>query len=121
MDLQAADFQEVFSTNAVGPFLVVQQFVQQGLLGGPTRSTVVNISSIMSSHADPTISSVTPGGYAYRYGGLGGVLFQSLRPAPHAPGGTNIDLLRAACSCHCTQGVQGRAQHHKQSPCHGTS
>lgn len=65
MDLEAADFQEVFNTNTVGPFLVVQQVVKQGLLG-PPGSTVVNISSIMSSHADPTISSVTPGGYAYR-------------------------------------------------------
>lgn len=67
MDLEAADFQEVFNTNTVGPFLVVQQLVKQGLLG-PPGSTVINITSIMSSHADQTISSVTPGGYAYRWG-----------------------------------------------------
>lgn len=65
MDLEAADFHSAFNTNAVGPFLVVQSFLKQGLLG-PPGSTVVNISSIMSSHGDPTISSTTPGGYAYR-------------------------------------------------------
>lgn len=65
MDLEAADFHTVFNTNAVGPFLVVQSFLKQGLLG-PPGSTVANVSSIMASHGDPTISSTTPGGYAYR-------------------------------------------------------
>jgi hypothetical protein len=65
MDFEAADFQAVFNTNAVGPFLVVQSLLKQGLLG-PPGSTIVNVTSIMASHGDPTISSVTPGGYAYR-------------------------------------------------------
>jgi NAD(P)-dependent dehydrogenase (short-subunit alcohol dehydrogenase family) len=65
VDFEATDFQAVFNANAVGPFLVVQNLLKQGLLG-PPGSTVVNITSIMASHGDPTISSVTPGGYAYR-------------------------------------------------------
>eukprot|EP00775_Hariotina_reticulata_P011289 gene11289-11439_t len=64
-DLEAADFQYAFQTNTVGPFLVIQQLLKQGLLG-PPGSLVVNITSIMSSHGDQTVSSVTPGGYAYR-------------------------------------------------------
>jgi NAD(P)-dependent dehydrogenase (short-subunit alcohol dehydrogenase family) len=72
MELEAHDFIATFSTNAVGPFLVVQQLLQAGLLG-PPGSLVVNISSIMASHGDPSISSVTPGGYAYRWVGGAGV------------------------------------------------
>ncbi|GFH27717.1 uncharacterized protein HaLaN_26087, partial [Haematococcus lacustris] len=52
-------------TNAMGPFFVTQQLVKAGLLG-PPGSLVVNITSIMSSHGDQTVSSVTGGGYAYR-------------------------------------------------------
>jgi NAD(P)-dependent dehydrogenase (short-subunit alcohol dehydrogenase family) len=65
MDLTADDFVSVYNTNTVGLFLVVQNFMKQGLLGAP-GSTVVNVTSIMASHGDPTISSTTPGGYAYR-------------------------------------------------------
>jgi NAD(P)-dependent dehydrogenase (short-subunit alcohol dehydrogenase family) len=65
MDFEASDFHTVFNTNAVGPFLVVQSFLKQGLLG-PPGSTVANVSSIMASHQDAVISSATPGGYAYR-------------------------------------------------------
>eukprot|EP00197_Chlamydomonas_leiostraca_P002004 CAMPEP_0202857610 /NCGR_PEP_ID=MMETSP1391-20130828/485_1 /ASSEMBLY_ACC=CAM_ASM_000867 /TAXON_ID=1034604 /ORGANISM="Chlamydomonas leiostraca, Strain SAG 11-49" /LENGTH=247 /DNA_ID=CAMNT_0049536429 /DNA_START=124 /DNA_END=867 /DNA_ORIENTATION=- len=59
------DFTEVFKTNTLGPFMVVQQLHKQGLLG-PPRSLVVNVTTIMASHGDPTVSGVTPGGYAYR-------------------------------------------------------
>eukprot|EP00878_Enallax_costatus_P043903 GHUV01052007.1.p1 GENE.GHUV01052007.1~~GHUV01052007.1.p1 ORF type:complete len:177 (+),score=24.99 GHUV01052007.1:451-981(+) len=59
------DFTNVFQTNTIGPFLVVQQLLHQELLG-PPGSLIVNITSIMSSHGDQTVSSVTPGGYAYR-------------------------------------------------------
>jgi NAD(P)-dependent dehydrogenase (short-subunit alcohol dehydrogenase family) len=68
-DLEASDFHYAFQTNTVGPFLVVQQLLKQGLLG-PPGSLVVNITSIMASHGDQTISSVTPGGYAYRFVGM---------------------------------------------------
>ncbi|KAF6260680.1 hypothetical protein COO60DRAFT_1294220 [Scenedesmus sp. NREL 46B-D3] len=64
-EFEAEDFMTVFQTNTVGPFLVVQQLLKQGLLG-PPGSLVVNVSSIMASHGDETVSSVTPGGYAYR-------------------------------------------------------
>eukprot|EP00882_Tetradesmus_deserticola_P012566 GHRQ01013319.1.p1 GENE.GHRQ01013319.1~~GHRQ01013319.1.p1 ORF type:complete len:240 (+),score=98.75 GHRQ01013319.1:569-1288(+) len=64
-EFEADDFITVFQTNAVGPFLVVQQLLKQRLLG-PPGSLVVNVSSIMASHGDETVSSVTPGGYAYR-------------------------------------------------------
>lgn len=30
------------------------------------QSLVVNVSSIVGSNTDPTVSAVTPGGYAYR-------------------------------------------------------
>jgi NAD(P)-dependent dehydrogenase (short-subunit alcohol dehydrogenase family) len=64
-EFEADDFMTVFQTNTVGPFLVVQQLLKQGLLG-PPGSLVVNVSSIMASHGDETVSGVTPGGYAYR-------------------------------------------------------
>lgn len=64
-EFEAEDFMTVFQTNAVGPFLVVQQLLKQGLLG-PPGSLVVNVSSIMASHGDETVSGITPGGYAYR-------------------------------------------------------
>jgi NAD(P)-dependent dehydrogenase (short-subunit alcohol dehydrogenase family) len=67
LELEAADFLEAFSTNTVGPFLVVQQLVKHRLLGGPPGSTVVNVSSIMASHGDQTVSSAAGGGYAYRW------------------------------------------------------
>lgn len=67
--LPQEDFLPVFAANTVGPFLVVQQLLAQGLLGAPGgRSTVVNITSIMGSNTDPTISAVTPGAFAYRSG-----------------------------------------------------
>ncbi|GFR49539.1 hypothetical protein Agub_g11583 [Astrephomene gubernaculifera] len=71
-ELTAEDFQAAFQTNSMGPFFVLQQLLKQGLLGCPAPgqpgagSLVVNISSIMGSNADPTVSAVTPGGYAYR-------------------------------------------------------
>jgi len=46
---------------------VTQQLHKHGLLGQPGSSLVVNITSIMSSHGDPSVSSVTKGGYSYRY------------------------------------------------------
>lgn len=64
-DFTPEDFSSVFQTNTIGPFMVVQQLLQQELLG-PPGSLIVNITSIMSSHGDQTVSSVTPGGYAYR-------------------------------------------------------
>jgi NAD(P)-dependent dehydrogenase (short-subunit alcohol dehydrogenase family) len=64
-EFEAEDFMSVFQTNTVGPFLVVQQLLKKGLLG-PPGSLVVNVSSIMASHGDETVSGVTPGGYAYR-------------------------------------------------------
>jgi NAD(P)-dependent dehydrogenase (short-subunit alcohol dehydrogenase family) len=67
-EFEAEDFMAVFQTNTVGPFLVVQQLLKQGLLG-PPGSLVVNVSSIMASHGDETVSGVTPGGYAYRWAG----------------------------------------------------
>jgi NAD(P)-dependent dehydrogenase (short-subunit alcohol dehydrogenase family) len=63
-DYSAEDFLQPYLTNAVGPFIVVQQLQKQGLLANP--SLVVNISSIVASHGDPTVSSVVGGGYAYR-------------------------------------------------------
>lgn len=64
-ELEASDFHTAFATNTVGPFLVVQQLLAQGLLG-PPGSLIVNISSIMASNADETVSGATGGGYAYR-------------------------------------------------------
>ncbi|GBF88259.1 hypothetical protein Rsub_00971 [Raphidocelis subcapitata] len=66
-EFRQADFLPVFATNAVGPFLVTQQLLRRGLLGAPGGpSTVVNVSSIMGSHGDTTISAVTPGAFSYR-------------------------------------------------------
>jgi NAD(P)-dependent dehydrogenase (short-subunit alcohol dehydrogenase family) len=65
-DLTDEDFATAFAANAVGPFLVIQQLRRVRLLAGGKPSLVANMSSIMASHGDPTISSVTPGGYAYR-------------------------------------------------------
>jgi NAD(P)-dependent dehydrogenase (short-subunit alcohol dehydrogenase family) len=65
LDLEASDFLHAFNTNTVGPFLVVQQLVRHKLLG-PPGSTVANISSIVASHGDQTVSSAAGGGYAYR-------------------------------------------------------
>lgn len=64
-DFTSEDFSTVFQTNTIGPFLVIQQLLQQELLG-PPGTLIVNITSIMSSHGDHTVSSTTPGGYAYR-------------------------------------------------------
>ncbi|KIY96373.1 C-factor [Monoraphidium neglectum] len=64
-EFTAADFLPVFMTNSVGPFLVIQQLLARQLLG-PPGSLVVNVSSIMGSNSDPTVSAVTPGAYAYR-------------------------------------------------------
>ncbi|PNW76340.1 hypothetical protein CHLRE_12g549852v5 [Chlamydomonas reinhardtii] len=86
LDLQEfteADFLLAFHTNTLGPFFVVQQLLKQGLLGlppvpAPTEpgappppapapvALVANISSIMGSNTDPTVSTVTKGGFAYR-------------------------------------------------------
>lgn len=66
-EFTADDLTSVFTTNTVGPFLVVQQLLAAGLLGLPGGpSLVVNVSSVMASHGDQAVSSVTPGGYAYR-------------------------------------------------------
>lgn len=86
-EFTAADFAPVFAANATGPFLVVQAMLAEGLLGDgsggkgdggdngsdgdkkrTTRpsSLVANVSSIMASNTDPTISAVTPGAFAYR-------------------------------------------------------
>lgn len=63
-EFTAEDFTAPFAANAVGPFLVTQQVYKQGLLQG--KSLVVNMSSIMASQGDPTVSGVTGSGYAYR-------------------------------------------------------
>ena len=65
-DYTAEDFLQPYITNAVGPFLVVQQLQKQGLFAKP--ALVVNITSIMASHGDQTVSSAAGGGYAYRWG-----------------------------------------------------
>ena len=70
-EFTAADFAPVFATNSVGPFLVVQQLLARQLLG-PPGSVVVNVSSILASNRDPTVSAVTPGAYAYRCAAGGG-------------------------------------------------
>jgi NAD(P)-dependent dehydrogenase (short-subunit alcohol dehydrogenase family) len=85
------DFLSNFTTNAMGPFFVIQQLHKQGLLGhapaaadnaadgaaqqpsppqfpSPGGSLVVSISSVMGSQQDPTISSKLGGRYAYRWG-----------------------------------------------------
>lgn len=80
-----ADFLPVYAANAAGPFLVVQALLGRGLLGHPPEgadggaaggggggaagkrtSLVANVSSIMGSNADPTVSGVTPGAFSYR-------------------------------------------------------
>mmetsp|Transcript_14159 Transcript_14159/g.38340 ORF Transcript_14159/g.38340 Transcript_14159/m.38340 type:complete len:151 (-) Transcript_14159:445-897(-) len=70
-----------FQTNAVGPFLVVQQLLAAGLIGSPSAENldtsvqqqqegcstlIANISSIVASHGDQEVSSKMGGGYAYR-------------------------------------------------------
>jgi len=42
--------------------------MSQGLLGAPGGSSlVVNVSSIMASHSDESVSAVTPGAFSYRW------------------------------------------------------
>ncbi|KAF5832907.1 hypothetical protein DUNSADRAFT_11019 [Dunaliella salina] len=72
-------------TNAVGPFLVVQQLLARGLIGSPPAQNlgvsaekqqqqhgegcstlIANISSIVASQGDQEVSSKMGGGYAYR-------------------------------------------------------
>ncbi|KXZ53441.1 hypothetical protein GPECTOR_7g1339 [Gonium pectorale] len=80
------DFLFAFHTNTLGPFFTVQQLLKQGLLGAPApapadpsspagpaeaphpepTSLVANISSIVGSNTDPTVSAVSRGGFAYR-------------------------------------------------------
>jgi hypothetical protein len=58
----------------VGPYLVVQSLVRQGLLGGavpadpsaPPASLIVSLSTIVSSMTEPTVSASTKSGYGYR-------------------------------------------------------
>ena len=50
----------------LGPFFVIQQLLKQGLLGGETPTLLVNMSTVVASHGDQAVSSVTGGGYAYR-------------------------------------------------------
>ncbi|KAG2438435.1 hypothetical protein HYH02_010890 [Chlamydomonas schloesseri] len=82
-DFTEEDFLLAFHTNTLGPFFVVQQLIKQGLLGlppppAPTEpgapappnpapvALVANISSIVGSNTDPTVSAVSKGGFAYR-------------------------------------------------------
>ena len=65
-DFTQADLLPVFAANAAGPFLVTQQLLGDGLLG-PPGSLVVNVSSIMGSCGDATVSASTPGAFAYRW------------------------------------------------------
>lgn len=57
-------------TNAMGPFFVTQQLLKQGLIG-PPGTLVVQISSIVASHGDLTVSSVSGGAWG-RYAPVGG-------------------------------------------------
>ncbi|MEW5314871.1 MAG: hypothetical protein WDW38_006335 [Sanguina aurantia] len=92
-ELTAEDMLYAFKVNALGPFLCVQQLCNRGLLGSvpstgspspppaaaapatpeqlplrspSTTSLIVNISSIVASHGDTTVSATSPSGYAYR-------------------------------------------------------
>ncbi|PNH09567.1 C-factor [Tetrabaena socialis] len=80
-DFTEEDFLFAFRTNAMGPFFVVQQLLKQARgralprgpgweewreLLGPPGSLIVNISSIVGSNTDPTVSATSKGGYAYR-------------------------------------------------------
>lgn len=130
-EFKTDDFLPTFVTNSVGPFLVVQQLLARQLLG-PPGSLVVNVSSIMASNQDPTVSAVTPGAYAYRCAG------GRLRGASRGPPAVQArDALLPACArfegdhrapiCAqsyaraqnpaALQGVKGRAQHHDVDAC----
>lgn len=84
-ELTAEDMLYAFKVNALGPFLCVQQLCNRGLLGSvpsiespstaseqqpagqpAATSLIVNISSIVASHGDTTVSATSPSGYAYR-------------------------------------------------------
>lgn len=53
---------KVYSTNTIGPLLVVQQLRKQGLLGGNTPSLIANVTSKVGSIDD----NGSGGGFAYR-------------------------------------------------------
>ena len=53
---------KVYTTNTIGPLLVVQQLRKQGLLGGDKPSLIANLSSKVGSIDD----NGSGGGYAYR-------------------------------------------------------
>ena len=61
-DVAAEDALAVFSTNALGPLLVVQSLRRRGLLGGAAPTLVANVSSKVGSVDD----NKSGGGYAYR-------------------------------------------------------
>jgi NAD(P)-dependent dehydrogenase (short-subunit alcohol dehydrogenase family) len=68
-EYEPEDLTHCFSVNALGPFLTMQSLLKEKMLGrqedgtgGP--SLIVNISTIVSSHGDSTVSK--GGGYAYR-------------------------------------------------------
>ncbi|GIL73427.1 hypothetical protein Vretimale_17582 [Volvox reticuliferus] len=65
------DFLFAFRANTMGPFFVVQQLLKQELLGTTReapdgKSLIANMSSIVGSNADPTVSAITKGGFPYR-------------------------------------------------------
>jgi NAD(P)-dependent dehydrogenase (short-subunit alcohol dehydrogenase family) len=61
-DFTQGDFLDVLTTNAIGPFLVVQQLRKQGLLGGDQHTLIANVTSKVGSVDD----NKSGGGYAYR-------------------------------------------------------
>ncbi|KAI3427133.1 hypothetical protein D9Q98_007070 [Chlorella vulgaris] len=61
-DVTAEDMLATFTTNCIGPLLVVQQLHKQGLLGGKQQTVVASVTSKVGSVAD----NQSGGGYAYR-------------------------------------------------------
>ncbi|GLI64569.1 hypothetical protein VaNZ11_007890 [Volvox africanus] len=65
------DFLFAFRSNTMGPFFVIQELLKQELLGGSPeapggKTLIANVSSIVGSNTDPTVSAITKGGFPYR-------------------------------------------------------
>ncbi|EFJ39391.1 hypothetical protein VOLCADRAFT_108651, partial [Volvox carteri f. nagariensis] len=75
LDFEEEDFLFAFRTNSMGPFFVVQQLLKQELMGSTPdlpggTSLIANISSVVGSNTEKTVSAVMKGGFAYRFGGV---------------------------------------------------
>lgn len=69
LDYSPQDFTSTFLINTMGPFFVIQSLIKEGLLGKGENgagdpSLIVNLSTIVSSHGDSSVSK--GGGYSYR-------------------------------------------------------